>query len=418
MKKYLIIFVFCWVIFLVHAISIRHAIYGDGGALYSYTQALYFDRGLNFGPVYSFLANFHGVNFTFSRLFWNTSYNPHPIGTGIIWIPSMALISMLNFIFKLNAGRFDLIYEIGPGLTGILLVLAGLYFLEKYLQNFFSKKVALFSILLFFFASNLFYYSSFEPALSQQPAFFIVAFLLYFTYKMKLTYWNYFLVGALSGLLFITRIADPILLIPIIYQLVKPKPHFKYIVLYAISAIIFTIPLFWSYYIMRGNPFGLSYLEPNNLRGISYSASAVLNFLFTAKRGLFTWTPVYLLGFVGLIKSHKFLFLSALILFILVCSFWAGISVAFGQRYAMTGIPYFAFGAAVLLEKLNKKAIVLIFCLFLTWNLLTIFHFYFDKANMIKNDNFTVPEFIQGQFESPVQAFETHQRQRFSLFFL
>ena len=188
MKKYFYIFTGCFVIFIIHLILDRHGIYGDGNGYYAYTQALVFDKGLNFGPIYNFLGNFMGAKGEFSRFFWDRTVNPYPIGTGIVWIPSVALISLFFH------DRFSMVFEMGPGITGILLVIGGMYFLKKYLRNFFSEKIAAFSVLFFFFTSNLFYYSSFEPALSHQPSFFIISFLLYKTYKFDKKIINYFLV--------------------------------------------------------------------------------------------------------------------------------------------------------------------------------------------------------------------------------
>jgi len=434
MKKYFLLFIVCFAIFITHLILVRHGIYGDGNGYYTYTQALYFEKSLNFGPIYNHLEKFQGIKGEFSRIFWDTSSNPFPIGTGIIWVPSIAIISLFT------ADRFSIVYEVGPGLTGILLVMGGLYFLEKYLQNFFSKNIAFFSVLFFFLTSNLFYYSSFEPALSHQPAFFLISFLLWKTYNMPSKNFNYFLVGALSGLLFITRVPDIILLIPIYWQILKSSPSVKNWTTILISAIIFSLPLFWSYYAMFGDPFRMPYLS-SGIGRFTFSITKIMEFLFTAKRGLFTWTPIYIFGFIGLmtssppfwrgippkedgisafnssvssslavflntvIKSRKLIFLLSLTILILVCSFWASSSVEFGQRFVVGGIPYFAFGLAKFIEKLNIKYTAILFILLLTWNLLTIFQFYFDKADLIKNDNLTFLMFFKGQFESPIKAF-------------
>jgi len=397
MRKYFFIFAICWVIFLIHAISIKHGIYGDGGGYYVYTQALFFDKGLNFGPIYNFMQHFQGVKGEFNRLFWDTPYNPYPIGTGLIWIPAMAVTSL----FFQN--RFSLIYEIGPGLTGIILVIGGLYFLEKYLQNFFSKKVATASVIAIFLTSNLLYYSSFEPALSHQPAFFIIAFLLYKTYKMSASFHNYLLVGALGGLLFTIRIPDSIFLIPVIYQILENRPKFKFIIVSLISAGLFTIPLFWSYYIMTGNAFRMPYLT-GDVGSFSYSFKNLYNFFFTAKRGLFTWTPVYLFAILGLIKSRKYIFILTLGLIIFVSSSWASVSVAFGQRFILAGIPYFAFGIAEIIKTVKYRYISILFIFLFFWNLLTIFQFYFNKTEVIKDDNLTLKTFIIGQFKTPIKT--------------
>lgn len=400
LKKYLFLFAFLFSIYVCHTIITYQGLYGDGNGYYAYTQALFFDHGLNFQKVYSFLEKFQGPKGEFSRLFWYKSFDPYPIGTGLIWIPSVAIMSLFS------SNRFSTIIEMGPGITGIILMLGGLFFLTKYLEYFFSKKISLIAVFFFFFTSNMFYYSSFEPALSHQPAFFLISFLLYKTYSMKKTFWNFFLVGALSGLLFITRVADSVLLIPIFVQLLKLKPNIKHFSVYVISGIIFTLPLLWSYQIMLGSPFKMPYLIGKN-SAISFTAGAVFDFFFTAKRGLFTWTPVYLFGIIGLIKSKKTFFIISVTLIILISAFWASISVAFGQRFVFGAIPYFTFGLAKLIEKAKTRTVSIVFIILLIWNGLTIFQFYFNKAMVIKDDNLTVPEFVQGQFESPVKAFES-----------
>lgn len=215
MKKYLIFFLLSILIFFCHAIYTNHAIYGDGNGYYSYTQSLFFDHGFNFDPIYKHLSNFKGRDYIFSRIFWDTSRgplgiqnNPYLIGTGILWLPSMVFISLINFIFGLHANRFDLIYELGPGISGVLFIIFGLFFLEKYLINFVDKKNASLAIILLYFGSFIFYYSSFEPALSHQPSFFLISFLLFWTFNLKLNRKNFFILGFLSGLLAIVRIAD------------------------------------------------------------------------------------------------------------------------------------------------------------------------------------------------------------------
>ena len=410
MKKYYLLFILCFTIFIIHLIAIRHGIYGDGTAFYAYAQALFFDKGLNFGPIYNFLGHFQGVKGEFSRLFWDITVNPYPIGTGIVWVPSIAVISLF---FR---DRFSMVFEIGPGLSGIILVLGGLYFLEKYLQNFFSDRISTLSVFIFFLTSNLFYYSSFEPALSHQPSFFIISFLLYKTYKFDKKFINYLLIGALSGFLFTIRVADILFLIPIYWQILKNSPGIKNWVTLFISAFIFSLPIFWSYYVMAGNPFRISYFD-RGLSTYSINVSSVVDFFLTPKRGLFTWTPVYFFAFLGLIKSKKYVFLISLTLLILFVSFWASISVEFGQRWIIGGIPFFAFGLASFIKKFNSRKVAILFSLLFVWNLLTIFHFYSDKTNMIKNDKLTFSEFFVGQFTSPIRALKVIKEKGFNYFF-
>jgi hypothetical protein len=205
-------------------------------------------------------------------------------------------------------------------------------------------------------------------------------------------------------------------LIPIYWQILKSTHKVKDWTIMFISAVIFSLPIFWSYYVMAGNPFRISYFD-RGLDTYSFTVSSVVNFFLTPKRGLFTWTPIYFLSFIGLIKSKKFVFLISLILLILFVSFWASVSVEFGQRWIIGGIPFFAYGLAEFIKKINIKKTAVLFILLFTWNLLTIFHFYFDKPNMIKNDNLTFSTFFIGQFESPIKAIGVLKDKGFNYFF-
>lgn len=405
MKKYFLLFTACFVIFIIHVIFSGHAIYGDGNGYYSYAHSIYFEKSLNFEPIYKHLSNFEGKKYTFSRIFWNTEEgplgikkNPYTLGTAFFWIPSIAFISL--FIND----KFSLLYELGTGITGITLSLLGLYFLEKYLNNFYSKKVSVTASLLFFAASNLFYYSSFEPALSHQPAFFIICLLLYKTYKMPDKFLNYFLVGALSGLLFITRMADTVFLLPIYFNLLKLKPKWDHFIMAPVGMFVFSLPLFTSYYLMFGSPFHNPYLTGEN-GFFSFNIKNIFDFLLSAKRGLFMWHPIYLISLVGLFKSKNYIVLATLLLFTFVSSFWsANTSAGFGQRFAIAGVPLFVLGFAYLVK--NFKNVFAITIILIFWNLLTIFQFYFDSKNLIKNENLTVKDFVVGQIYSPIKAFD------------
>lgn len=418
MKKYFFLFIACFTVFVIHLIASGHGIYGDGNGYYSYTHAIYFEKSLNFEPIYAYLGNFQGKKYVFSRIFWDSSpgplgilKNPYPIGTGLIWIPSLAIFSL--FV----TDKFSLLLEMGPGLTGIILCLLGIYFLEDYLKNFFSSKIASGAVLFFFFASNLFYYASFEPALSHQPAFFLISFLLWKTYKMKETLLNYFFVGALSGLLFITRIPDSVLLIPIFFQLFNLKPKFGHWIVMPIAALVFSLPLFASYYLMFGNAFHMPYLTGES-GTFTFSLTKIVKFLFSAERGLLVWTPIYGIGILGLIKARKWGMLCSLTILFLISSFWsASNSAGFGQRFVLSGIPYFTIGLAALLEKMKFKYALSLFTVLFVWNFLTLFQFYFDSTDLIKNEGLTVPQFLEGQVTAPLNAVKIIRQKDFRYFF-
>ena len=183
--KWILFFVFSLAIYLLHFLIVGYGIWGDGNGYYAYTHALYFQRNLDFTSIYEHLANFQGKKYVFSRIFWNTTPtvtnllpNPWNIGTAVFWLPGMGLINGLVKLFRLPISQFSPIYELGPGLTGVVLGIGGLYFLRKFLAENFKKQIVTFTIIILFFTTNLLYYLSFEPALSHSVIFFLVSYFL------------------------------------------------------------------------------------------------------------------------------------------------------------------------------------------------------------------------------------------------
>ena len=280
-------------------------------------------------------------------------------------MPSMLFTSIFS------SDRFDLIHELGPGLTGIICMIAGLYFLEKYLKNRFSEKTVFWTILTLFFGSNVFYYTALEPALSHQPAFLIVSLLLYLSDRRKI---NLFITGILCGLLAAIRIGDVILLIPILYNLKKYKWKLLHLLAGAILAVS---PQLINQNIQFGSLLTNPYINGANGHW-DIKLVNVFNVLFSLKRGFVTWTPLFAFAIYGLIKERKFLILSTVFVFFLVVSFWpGGLSAGFGIRLLFSAIPYFSIGIAKIISMMNKENKFRYFSLNSLYNFSLIFAFYF-----------------------------------------
>lgn len=365
-KKYFAFFCIAWIIFVAHAILTKHAVYGDGNGYYCYTQALFFDHSLNFKPIYNHLEHFQGTKYEFSRIFWDRKNDPYSIGTGLTWLPSMVLMSIFS------PDRFSLTYEIGPGLTGIILMLSGLYLLEKYLSKRFSKKVVFWTILTMFFGSNIFYYTSFEPALSHQIGFFIISLLLYLTDDKNAKY-NILHIGILAGFLINVRIGDTILLLPILPLLFKNREK---IFSFIIGFIIGIAPQLINQYIQYGGILNNPYTNGENGQ-FAITFKNALDTLFSPKRGFITWTPVFVMGAYGLFKNKNFLLLATIIIYWLMSSFWSGgLSAGFGLRLMFSSLPYFSIGIAYVYSKMSDRNIIKSFSFFSIYNFLLIIGFY------------------------------------------
>ncbi len=395
LKKYFFLFVISLIIYFAHATYTLQGIYGDGNGYYSYANTLYFQRNLDFKPVYNYLSNFKGPKFTFSRIFWDQKTNPYLIGTAISWLPSFAFISFINKLLSLHIGRFDLAYELGAGISGILFMISGLYFLEKYLSNFFKASVAWWVVIGLFFASNIFYYTALEPGLSHQPSFLIISFLLFWTYKFKKTPQKIFALGLLCGFLATIRIADTVLLIPVLSQ---AKIKFKEIPFLGFGALLAFVPQLTIQNFIYGSAFTHPYLTGESGTW-QFSLTHLAEYLVSPRRGLFLWTPVFLIGFYGLIKSRSWIYVLTLAVLWTVTSSWSAyLSAGFGQRLSFAAIPILAYGLAFIYQNLNVKKILLISVVLTIWNMLLIKNVYLHKDLFIQSSNFNFSQFSDFMF--------------------
>lgn len=367
MKKYLLFFAISIALLLVHGVYAKHAIYGDGNGYYVTAQSIYYDHTLASPRILTHLRNFPGREYVFSRVFWDEDHNPYSVGTSLFWLPSLSIVS----IFSSNP--LDLAHEFGPGITGIICMLAGLYFLEQYLNNFYHKRAVNLTILSLFLGSNILYYSTLEPALSHQPAFFIIAFLLYATYRFKYSPLRLLALGLLFGLLTIVRIADTILLIPLFFSL---KFDLKKLFYFGLGIVIALLPQLYAQYYYYGTIFRNFYVTEMATTW-SLNLGHIYQYLFSYRRGLFIWSPIYLLGFVGLIKLKKKLMLFSILALWLVGSFWPAYSSAgFGQRLSISAVPFFGIGIAHIYDKLAPRYQYLLLALVVAWNIYLFYGFY------------------------------------------
>ena len=388
MRKYVILFIISCSIFLIHFLKAKHGIYGDGNGYYSLAHTLFFQRGLNFVPIYYSLSHFQGVSYEFSRVFWNTSKtvtgvfnNPWLIGTSLFWLPSFFVISILNFVFNLKLSMFSPFYEVGCGVTGILLVLSGLFLLESYLRHYFDKRVSSYTILSIFFSSQLFYYTSFEPALSHQVSFFLVCLFLFLSVKKRSNSIIAFAIGLMVGLLSIVRLGDVILLLP--WMLLRFREwlsakKYSYFILSLLAFCLSVIPQLLLQWGMYGNAFQNPYLQGEKGTLHLFTLSSIAHHLFSFKGGFLVWSPLFLVGILGLMKMKRNrLILIILGIFTLLISSWeAQVPTGFGNRFFISAIPLIASGIAHFFKKYKKKAFLFSAACFI-WNIFLLTRFYF-----------------------------------------
>src|SRR3990167_1869698 len=98
-------------------------------------------------------------------------------------------------------------------------------------------------------------------------------------------------------------------------------------------------------------------------------------------------SPILLISIVGWLIGYKkysklcFIFLLLFLTQWMVIGHWsAALSAGYGARMYISSYPLFAFGLALLFQKIkNTKFITIIIVIFTTWNLLLLNQFFMDK---------------------------------------
>jgi len=229
-------------------------------------------------------------------------------------------------------------------------------------KRFVSKKISIFSALLFAFATSTWSISS--QALWQQGMVeLLLLLMIYIIIKNEEAGSpRYFIcLGVLSGLFVFCRPPDAILLLPILgYILLR---NFKYTLPYAAAAIVSGLPfLIYNLYFF-GNLFG-GYVQ--NLQKFDVSGSVFFNFLgllVSPNKGLFIFSPILILGIFGFFylntihnSNIKLLFqwfAPTLILQIIIYAFfsdWGG-GYSYGPRFLTSLMPLLCIYLALFLSE-------------------------------------------------------------------
>jgi hypothetical protein len=324
--------------------------------------------------------------------------NRYFVGSSFFWSPFFFLghiaTNVVNsFGGSLEEDGYSTFYVYFSMLGSSLYALFGLLLLFWMLRRFFSESVSLLTVIGIWFASPLVFYMWFLPSQSHAVSFFAVTAFAAYWLKTRAERSNkqWLILGLLAGLMTLVRpqnllfTAIPLAESLVVYwkervNIVALRKQFVKNILFLVTLVVGLLPQLIVLKMLMGSPF--AFLQATDAgRQLSLLPVNVLNVLFNF-HGLFSWTPLLLVGVIGLYflyKKDKQLAIYFSITFLLVLwilSSWQGWfgAAAFGQRKFVSSLFIFAFGLAALLQWLRDKRIrmwvlsVVVF-LFMAWNL-------------------------------------------------
>ncbi|MEI8137334.1 MAG: hypothetical protein WCH21_08425 [Bacteroidota bacterium] len=245
---------------------------------------------------------------------------------------------------------YKIAYNQGSPLTGfsepfatcvhwgsVFYVIFGLFFLRKFLLNFFNEWVTTITLSITFFGTMLFVYTYNLSEMSHGYLFFLFSVFLYLIPKwhaqQKFIYTV--LIGISIGLISLIRPTEIIVFVFFVFWNVRTLPELKekfrfflknylHIIIIGVIGVLLWIPQFIFWKNQTGNYFFFSYPGER----FFWNDPQIINILFSYRKGWVTYTPVIITAFIGFffIKKDfplsKWVLISVTCLFVYVLSCW------------------------------------------------------------------------------------------------
>ena len=383
---------------------------GDGVGYYAFARALLIQHNLDFTPDYQH-AN---ISFREGRLdesgqplaYFRTATghleNHFTIGPAILWAPFLFAAHAGVLVARalgsnVSADGFSTPYRFAMALGTAFYGFLGLFLSFRIAKRFVAGRWAFLAVVGIWGGSSLAVYMYFNPSWSHAHSAFAVA--LFFWYWLSTlearSPRQWILFGAIAGLMLNVYYANAMLLTLVAVEAIValrnavrasrgdvPALLMRY-ALFAAVVLLSLVPTFICKRIIYGSSVETGYVPISQWH---WTSPYFLQILFSANHGLFSWTPILLLGAIGIFlfwrkapQAGGPVLCAFLAFYYFMASYpdWPGIS-SYGSRFFVSLTVFFVMGLAVLLEKVGERfqtarsatvAASLGLLLFVSWNL-------------------------------------------------
>ncbi len=299
--------------------------------------------------------------------------NRHAIGPAVVWSPFYALAHVYTLAdaawgsARHAPDGHSMPYRRATALGTITLALLGGELLRCVLASRGPSGVAWLALAASVLASPIAYYVFCAPAMSHGVTFALAASLAWACERARLrpTTGAWLLVGALFGLLVTARWQAAVYALLVAPVMLEALWRRRLRARVALSSAALALLAFSPQMLAWRALYGRALTIPQGAGFIDWSSPHLVDTLFSADHGLFTWTPALLLGLVGLMaraRREPWLHVPALLIVAATAwvnggaDDWAG-SEAFGARRFDLAVPLLALGLLPALEALRRLAL-------------------------------------------------------------
>lgn len=369
--------------------SDRNELWSDRAGYYIYLPATFFYH-FDTRKMPSDLDVRTGAGFSIDTLH-NKLETKYTYGLALLASPFFFASGLVSWIAGYDSENgFSMLYMRMMSMAAVVYLLLGLWFLKKFMDNYFQPIISYFVTAMVFLGTNLFYYALIDGMMSHVYSFFLFTLFLFTLrkYQLQPSRPRFLLLSLLLSVAILVRPTNIILgLLFFTWDSVRPAECFKRVKQFlkpadilgflAILLVVFLPQLiYWKY--LTGRWIHFSYGD----EGFSnWFQPRIAEVLFSPVNGLLAFTPlviIFLAG-TGLMiyddKSNGWPIAVVFVAVTLVCASWKMwyFGCSFGQRsyieyYAILAVPFGYFTTRIMtLRWLPARVILMFFILFFVY---------------------------------------------------
>ena len=371
----------------------------DGNGYYAYLPAIFIYQDLHFGffDAIAEKEGYENMGYDYRYEYEGKVINKYFAGTALAQLPFFLGAHLFGWLTGQSMNGYSRPYLIAISLASLFYLLLACFFINKILLHYNISPVNRAIVLLTtVFGTNLFYYSVYEPSMSHVYSLAFASMFVFFILKYFHSYrMQYAILSALFlGMVTFIRPVNLIIMAAIPF-LAGDTTHLKEGVLHWIknpgaillSLLLFIIPVsiqFILYKLQTGYFWVYSYGEER----FHFDQPHVFQMLFSYRKGLFVYTPVWLLSLAGLFylfkrnKASVVFWLGFFLALTYVLSSWHQwyYGGSFGARVFIEYYALFAIPLGILLQKTKKiiprAVLITIISLFIVYSVIQTYQYY------------------------------------------
>ena len=427
-------------LFLLSLTLINPWIRGDGVGYYAFARAPLIEHSFDFHRDYA------AANPGFRGLRLDENGQPKPVfvtttghlenhfsaGPAILWTPFLLLAHAGVLIARalgshVPADGFSEPYRVAMALGTAFYGFVGLLLSFRLSRQYAGEVWAFLATVAVWWGSSLPVYMYFNPSWSHAHSAFVAALFFWYWHKTReaRTLAQWCILGAIAGLMLNVYYANAMLLATLIVEAarqyrsalrhplqapVAARQLALRHVIFAAVVLLCLLPTFITRLIIYGGPFESGY---GSLRNWLWRSPPFWAVLFSSEHGLFAWTPLLLLAFVGLClfcwsdpRVGVPLLAAAVAFYVFISCYpdWAGIS-SYGNRFFVSLTPLFILGLSVFLQRAaalfsSRRAAIatasIVLACFILWN--AAFMFQWGTHLVPVRGPISWPQMVHNQF--------------------